>query len=211
MKHSTMSTASIFSGSRNNTLILLLVLLLFTSTCAPKKTEEAPPAEQAAEPETEVPALTAAYETDTVFRAQYSRAVQAYFTLKDALVASDAEATRLAAAALGKAIASVNGDLLTGAARNDWSTFTPELGKSLREIATATDLESARAAFSTVSESMWKTIKAFGGGGELVYHDYCPMALKNKGAYWISSAKEIRNPYFGDAMLDCGYIKEKLN
>lgn len=211
MNHSSMSKASILSAPRKTSVMMLLALLLFTWACAPKKVEEQQPAEQAAEPETEAPALTAAYETDTIFRAQYARTVQAYFKLKDALVASDAEATRLAAAAMGKAIASVNGDLLTGAARNDWSAFTPELGKSLREIATATDLESARASFSTISASMWKTIKAFGGGGVPVYHDYCPMALKNNGAYWISSVKEIRNPYFGDAMLDCGYIKETLN
>ena len=206
-----MPTPSIGTGFRNTSIVLFIAIILINWACAPKKAEEQQPAEQQAATDTEAPALTAAYETDTVFGAKYAQTVQAYFNLKDALVSGDPEATRLAAAAMGKALSTVNGDLLTGAARIDWSTFTPELGKPLREIANASDLESARAAFSTLSASMWKTIKAFGGGGKPVYHDYCPMALKNKGAYWISSAKEIRNPYFGDSMLDCGYIKEKLN
>jgi Cu(I)/Ag(I) efflux system membrane fusion protein len=30
------------------------------------------------------------------------------------------------------------------------------------------------------------------------------------GAYWISDSKEIRNPYFGDAMLTCGEVKKEL-
>jgi Cu(I)/Ag(I) efflux system membrane fusion protein len=34
------------------------------------------------------------------------------------------------------------------------------------------------------------------------------MALNDKGAYWLSEFEEIRNPYFGDAMLTCGEVVE---
>ena len=33
------------------------------------------------------------------------------------------------------------------------------------------------------------------------------MALEDQGAYWLSEFKEIKNPYFGDAMLKCGEVK----
>jgi Cu(I)/Ag(I) efflux system membrane fusion protein len=34
------------------------------------------------------------------------------------------------------------------------------------------------------------------------------MANSNKGAYWLSLEKEIRNPYYGQAMLTCGEIRD---
>jgi hypothetical protein len=36
------------------------------------------------------------------------------------------------------------------------------------------------------------------------------MALNNSGAYWFNDSKEVRNPYFGDKMVKCGSVKEKL-
>jgi hypothetical protein len=36
------------------------------------------------------------------------------------------------------------------------------------------------------------------------------MAFNKKGAYWLSESKVIRNPYFGEKMLDCGETRETL-
>jgi hypothetical protein len=36
------------------------------------------------------------------------------------------------------------------------------------------------------------------------------MAFDDKGAYWLSEMKEIRNPYFGDRMLKCGETREMM-
>ena len=44
-----------------------------------------------------------------------------------------------------------------------------------------------------------------------IYVDYCPMAMNDKGAYWLSNRKDIRNPYFGDKLMTCGEVKETLN
>jgi Cu(I)/Ag(I) efflux system membrane fusion protein len=43
-----------------------------------------------------------------------------------------------------------------------------------------------------------------------VYHQYCPMAFNDKGAYWLSNEAEIKNPYFGKKMLECGEVKDSL-
>ena len=32
----------------------------------------------------------------------------------------------------------------------------------------------------------------------------------NKGAYWISDTKEVKNPYYGSSMLDCGVVEEEI-
>jgi membrane fusion protein, copper/silver efflux system len=36
------------------------------------------------------------------------------------------------------------------------------------------------------------------------------MADSNKGADWLSLEKEIRNPYYGDAMLSCGSVERTI-
>ncbi|RYF79677.1 MAG: DUF3347 domain-containing protein, partial [Chitinophagaceae bacterium] len=46
--------------------------------------------------------------------------------------------------------------------------------------------------------------KALKPGNEPIYLQYCPM----KNASWLSSAKQIRNPYYGSSMLTCGEVTE---
>ncbi|RYG53246.1 MAG: DUF3347 domain-containing protein [Chitinophagaceae bacterium] len=41
-------------------------------------------------------------------------------------------------------------------------------------------------------------------GDKPVYLQYCPMAK----ASWLSNENEIRNPYYGTAMLTCGEVKK---
>jgi len=36
------------------------------------------------------------------------------------------------------------------------------------------------------------------------------MADNNKGAYWLSKEEKVFNPYFGDAMLKCGEVKQVI-
>jgi len=81
---------------------------------------------------------------------------------------------------------------------------------SLKEIESTADIEVQRKAFSTLSENLYKSIKAFGLAGTEAFYDFCPMAFNNEGAYWLSDKAAIRNPYFGEAMLTCGTVKETL-
>jgi hypothetical protein len=80
----------------------------------------------------------------------------------------------------------------------------------LKEIQASTDIEAQRKAFSSLSDNLYKSVKAFGLGGTEAFYDYCPMAFNNEGAYWLSDQQQIKNPYFGDKMLTCGSVKEKL-
>jgi hypothetical protein len=43
-----------------------------------------------------------------------------------------------------------------------------------------------------------------------LYVEYCPMANNNQGGFWLSNEKQIKNPYFGEAMLTCGSVKETI-
>jgi hypothetical protein len=79
----------------------------------------------------------------------------------------------------------------------------PGVAKQAETLGQAKDLKAARAAFKPFSASLIKYM-ADKKAGHGVYHEaYCPMA----DASWLQTGKEIRNPYFGKEMLDCGDLK----
>jgi hypothetical protein len=150
------------------------------------------------------------FEVDKTFQLQLSDIFTSYLSLKEAFVASDADKVRTEAAVVQQKVTQADMKLLSGAAHNDWMTYLSGLESSLREIQTTKDIEVQRRAFSMLSDNLYKSAKAFGLGGTKAYYEFCPMAFNDEGAYWLSDQEKIRNPYFGDQMLTCGVIKEKL-
>ena len=63
--------------------------------------------------------------------------------------------------------------------------------------------------FKQLSTHLIKAVQLF-GVNEKVYVEFCPMADNNNGAYWLSKEEQILNPYFGDAMLKCGEVKQTI-
>lgn len=63
--------------------------------------------------------------------------------------------------------------------------------------------------FESLSKDVYDMVKSF-GAGQALYKDFCPMYNDNKGAFWLSETKEIRNPYLGKAMPACGTIQEEI-
>jgi Cu(I)/Ag(I) efflux system membrane fusion protein len=130
--------------------------------------------------------------------------------LKDALVDSDPDKVKSEAVSASQAVGQVDMKLLTGQAHDEWMAHVSPISDALKEIENNSDLESQRKAFSVLSDNLYKSIKAFGLGGKEAFYEFCPMAFNNEGAYWLSDSEQIRNPYFGDKMLTCGVVKEKL-
>ncbi|GAB1463203.1 DUF3347 domain-containing protein [Pedobacter sp.] len=85
-----------------------------------------------------------------------------------------------------------------------------KLARFASKITAASAIEVQRALFSDLSNEMIAKVKAIGLQYGEIYLEYCPMALNDKGASWLSNQQQIRNPYYGDSMLDCGEIKETL-
>ena len=134
----------------------------------------------------------------------------AYLALKDAFVDSDAAKVSSETNNTRKALAGTDMKLLSGAEHHDWMIYLKAMETSLTSIESSSDLETQREAFSMLSEMLYKSIKAYGLGGATAYYEFCPMARDNQGAFWLSDAEEIRNPYFGDKMLTCGNVTETL-
>lgn len=90
---------------------------------------------------------------------------------------------------------------------NDQKTLINEIITSAKTIAKSGKVEQQRNEFGKLSESFWKLIKANKSFQIKAYYNYCPM----KKAYWISDVKDIRNPFYGKQMLQCGSVKESIN
>jgi Cu(I)/Ag(I) efflux system membrane fusion protein len=87
---------------------------------------------------------------------------------------------------------------------------TDKMNDHLRQIQSSVDIEGQRKEFSNLSNEFYKALKIFGLKGKTAYYQFCPMAFNEKGAFWLSASKEIRNPYYGDQMLTCGEVKEVI-
>lgn len=150
------------------------------------------------------------FQVDNAFQGQLTATFNEYLKLKDAFVASDAGKAQAAATEAKIALASVDGSVLSGPAVNDWNAYRDGMERALDAIASESDLENQRELFSDLTTSMYESVKAFGLGGDVAFYEYCPMAFDNEGGYWLSDSETIRNPYFGDKMLTCGSVQEKL-
>lgn len=116
---------------------------------------------------------------------------QHYIHLKTALVNSDVSEAKSGAKMLME------------------NTDDAQLKNMLSKISEASDIEEQRTVFSSVTEKMTAIVDESITNGE-VYKQFCPMAFNNEGGYWLSTEREIRNPYFGDKMLKCGKVSETI-
>lgn len=92
-------------------------------------------------------------------------------------------------------------------AHTRWMQLEKELKAAAGSMSNASDIKVQRDHFKNLSSHIITAVKLF-GINEKVYLQFCPMADQNKGAYWLSTEEKVYNPYFGDAMLTCGEVKQ---
>ncbi|GGA76946.1 hypothetical protein GCM10008015_16940 [Flavobacterium palustre] len=127
----------------------------------------------------------------SVFAQNTNTLVNNYIGVKNALVNSDAKTAKQTINSLYQSI-------------KEESNFKQKesLLKSTEKMVKADNIEKQREAFNTVSTTLWDIVKNSEKINHTVYYQYCPM----KKAYWLSTEKEIKNPYYGAAMLSCGSV-----
>ncbi len=149
-------------------------------------------------------------EVSNKFQNQLKQVFDDYILLKDALVNDDAKGAQQAGKQINQSLKKVDMKLLSDEkAHNHWMTIQKELKTSANSIENDSDIATQRAHFKHLSAHMISSVQLF-GVNENVYIQFCPMADNNKGAYWISLEKEVRNPYYGAAMLTCGEVNATL-
>jgi hypothetical protein len=125
-----------------------------------------------------------------------SEIFNAYIVLKNALVKSDLELAKKSAGALHQTLVGFKG-----------CESTAHLAKT---IADDTSLANQRKDFTAVSTDLITLFKTAELSDGTIYVQHCPMANKGDGGDWLSAEKEIRNPYYGDEMLECGRVVEEI-
>jgi uncharacterized protein YxeA len=132
-----------------------------------------------------------------------------YFSLKDALVKTDAGTATAKAATLLASLNAIN----MGKMKMDEHAAFIKIEKSLKAdattISTTKDVAAQRAAFSNLSNNMIALIRV-AKATDVVYVQHCPMANDGKGADWLSKENAVKNPYYGNMMLTCGKTVETI-
>lgn len=141
------------------------------------------------------------------FQSQLTLLTEEYFKVKNSLVNDDAAATQKAAAGIQTSLSKVDMSLVKGAAHEQWMAIRNEIQQAAGLIAKESDIAKQRTHFSPLSQALLTLTETFGLTKDKVYKEFCPMAFDNKGAFWLSESEEIRNPYYGKAMLTCGEVK----
>ncbi len=149
-------------------------------------------------------------DTPKEFVAQINTLLNSYLKMKDNFFAADREKASAQAKDILKNLKEVNMELLKGDAHMYWMKLAKTIKENAKVIAEATNIDTQRRAFKPLSETMIKVYKSFGLENEKVYVQFCPMFDDNKGAFWLSTQKQIANPYYGDLMPTCGDTKDSI-
>lgn len=147
---------------------------------------------------------------DENFKKQLTAVYKAQQELQEAFLNTDASKAKSGATDVKAALDKVDMSLVKGEMHNHWMSSLKALNDALSKIKAASDIEVQRSAYADFSDALYGAIKMFGITNETIYYQFCPMARNGKGAHWLSATREIKNPYFGEAMLTCGETKEVI-
>jgi len=139
-------------------------------------------------------------------QAALQKSLQTYLKLKDAFVSGDAGKVSAFAKATSKELKAIKTSDL---GKMEQSHFKQSI-KMLDAIVTNDIIENQRDHFVILNKNIVALVMNINNSGSTLYVQKCPMANNNKGAVWLSSDKDIRNPYYGEQMLTCGSVIETL-
>jgi membrane fusion protein, copper/silver efflux system len=165
-------------------------------------------AAQGAAPEESAPSR---YEAPDAFRVELGSLVQAQFALVRALADDDPDTARRSLTAIDEALHAVDAkQLVDSPARREWNRLATTMHDALGELGRAPGLEGQRRHFETFSDALTEAAQAFGiEGTGPVYRAVCPM-VQGRDGYWLQDEELISNPYYGEAMLSCGWVHETI-
>jgi Cu(I)/Ag(I) efflux system membrane fusion protein len=147
-------------------------------------------------------------EVSSKFKSQLNAVFKDYFKIKDAFVLTDAKNVNEKSTQMLLDLEKIKMGLLKKAeAHKIWMDQLSIIKPTLEKLQTEINIEKQRIAFIDLSNAMIVLANTF-GVENTIYVQHCPMADDNKGADWLSFEKEIRNPYFGDKMLQCGSVEQ---
>ncbi|MEH6746550.1 MAG: efflux RND transporter periplasmic adaptor subunit [Maribacter arcticus] len=162
---------------------------------------------KAKEDATEMPKSQMRLKFSERFTNNFNNVIKPYLKMKDAFVATDAKQVSAFAKMTSKAMKSADTKDL-GKMEQSHINKTIDM---LDAIGNSDNIKNQRAHFVILNENLVAIAMNIKGANPLLYVQKCPMANNNKGAIWLSTEKNIKNPYYGDDMLTCGSVIEEIN
>lgn len=136
------------------------------------------------------------------FQKDFEKVLTSYLQMKDAFVSNNANQVAAFAKETSKALKSID---ISGLGKMEQAHLNKTI-KMFDAIVENDNLENQRDHFVILNENLVPIAMNIENVDPILYLQKCPMANKNKGAFWLSKDKDIRNPYYGDEMLTCGSI-----
>jgi hypothetical protein len=130
-----------------------------------------------------------------------------YLNLKNALVNDDAKEAAEAGSKLLVSLKAFNRKTYEGMQQMELIEIIEDATEHAEHIVKS-PIDHQREHFKTLSKDMTDLI-AITGTANTLYEQFCPMY--DKGSAWLSTSKEVKNPYYGSKMLKCGSVKKQIN
>ena len=130
-----------------------------------------------------------------------------YFNLKDALVNDDAKEAAQAGSKLIVSLKAFDRKTYKGMQQMELIEIIVDATEHAEHIVKS-PIDHQREHFKTLSKDV-ADLLAITGTANTLYEQFCPMY--DKGSAWLSTSKEVKNPYYGSKMLKCGSVKKQIN
>lgn len=136
--------------------------------------------------------------------------VKDYLALKNALVADNDKGAANAGKKLLSTLKNVDVKSIPSSKQKEYQEIADNIKENAEHIGdNAGKIDHQREHLASLSKDVSDLIALFGSSQKL-YQDHCPMYNDGKGAVWISETKDIKNPYYGNQMLNCGSVKKEF-
>jgi hypothetical protein len=143
--------------------------------------------------------------TDPKLKDQIQHIYNVYLLMQTALVNNKTAEAATHAKSISQLISSFDPTDIPAEQKQTYEARAVKIQDMATGIANRQDIKSQRISFSPLSNQVYELVMAL-GNDQPVYQAHCPMAFDGKGASWLSDKTEIRNPYYGDEMLECGEV-----
>ena len=140
------------------------------------------------------------------FQKNLNAVLPSYFALKDAFVASDEQEVQKASETFKENIEVLKVDDSSTEVQRLLTTVLEQAAK----ISNSSALAEQRENFINLNVHFTPLVQNSTAIKPYLFVQRCPMANNSQGAIWLSNSDEIKNPYYGEAMLTCGSTIDTL-
>jgi len=130
-----------------------------------------------------------------------------YFNLKDALVGDDNDKAKMLGGTLAKSLGNLDKSTYSESQQKELTDIIEDATEHAEHISES-DIKHQREHFKILSKDITDMV-AITGTATKLYEQFCPMY--DGGTAWLSTKKEVRNPYYGSSMLKCGKVQREIN